>query len=86
MHFFHLIIFSIYEAGKNVAGEGSIALGYQALAGASRSNTGSQNTAVGYQSMLVITSGHYNTAIGYQFQTPKLLLWAFGLLITPQVT
>jgi hypothetical protein len=45
-----------------------VAIGYQALAGSATTtlNTGTQNTAVGYQAGAANTSGFLNTYLGYQ--------------------
>lgn len=46
----------------------NVALGYEALRGSATpaSNTGNQNTALGYQPLWSNTTGNYNTATGYQ--------------------
>jgi hypothetical protein len=47
-------------------GAQNTALGYQALRGASGTNVGNYNTALGWSTLSVNTSGGYNTAIGNQ--------------------
>lgn len=51
------------EAGTQLVGEGSIAIGYQAL---DNTLTGAEkNVAIGYQSGTAITTGKNNTGVGY---------------------
>ena len=55
-----------FEAGQNPTSYHTTAVGYQALKGASGTNTSSNNTAVGYQAGTAVTStGMRNTFMGY---------------------
>ena len=56
------------EAYQYYIGSSQVAIGYQALRGSATvaNNTGTLNTAVGFNSLTVNTSGSDNTALGYQ--------------------
>lgn len=48
----------------NTTGFGNVAVGFEAMKSAYTLSTGSNNTAIGFQSLLAIRSGGSNTAIG----------------------
>jgi len=52
-----------YLSGYNIGGGSNVAVGHAALQGAG-GNSAYDNTAVGFQSLYVITSGNQNTAVG----------------------
>jgi len=54
------------KAGFRPSGNYNVAVGYQALSGASAGSSAQLNVAMGYQSAISITSGYSNTSIGYQ--------------------
>ena len=55
-----------FECGQNVTGNHVVAVGYQALKGATGTNTAFNNTAIGYQAGTAVTSsGARNSFLGY---------------------
>lgn len=54
-----------YIAGSNLAGGSNVAVGHSSMQGGGGA-TAVNNTAIGFQSLYVITTGQENTAVGYQ--------------------
>lgn len=55
-----------YLNGYNIGGSGNVSVGHAALQGGGPGNTATQNTAVGFQALNVVTSGEANSALGYR--------------------
>jgi hypothetical protein len=53
-----------YLGGYNIGGGANVSVGHAALQGAGPGNTAYDNTAIGFQSLYVVTSGGQNTAVG----------------------
>jgi len=58
-----------YGAGQYATGSANTAIGNQALTGVNGSSTGTNNTAIGANSLYANTSGSYNTGLGFQSLT-----------------
>jgi hypothetical protein len=53
-----------YVSGSNIAGGSNVAVGHAAMQGGG-GNSATNNTAVGFQALYIVTTGQENTAVGY---------------------
>ena len=60
----HYNTFVGYQAGRQISQASNTALGYQALEGGAASTAAANNTAIGYNTLTVITTGDGNVALG----------------------
>jgi len=56
--------FAGYLSGYNIGGGANVSMGHAAMQGAGPGNTAYDNTAIGFQSLYVVSSGAQNTAVG----------------------
>lgn len=56
--------FAGYLSGYNIGGGANVSIGHAAMQGAGPGNTAYDNTAIGFQSLYVVSSGGQNTAVG----------------------